>query len=178
MPLIHSKSKEARQINVEREISAGKPPRQAVAIAYQVQREAKAAGGGIPMTGVPYTGLVNSPSAGRTDKIPLSVPGGSYVIPADVVSALGQGNSLAGAMGLHRSLKMHRPRVTKPHLHFARGGKTDIMASGGEFIVPPEIVHELGGGDLDRGHDILDHMVKHVRRQNIGTLKRLPGPKS
>lgn len=40
MPLIKSKSKKAFKQNVETEIAAGKPPRQAVAIAYATQREA------------------------------------------------------------------------------------------------------------------------------------------
>jgi hypothetical protein len=53
----------------------------------------------------------------------------------------------------------------------------DIVAAGGEFIVPPDKVAELGGGDLKRGHDLLDAMVKHIRKTTIKTLKRLPGPK-
>ena len=40
MPLIKSKSKKAFQSNVKKEIEAGKPPKQAVAIAYATQREA------------------------------------------------------------------------------------------------------------------------------------------
>jgi hypothetical protein len=40
MPLIKSKSTKARSENVKREIAAGKPPKQAVAIAYAVQRRA------------------------------------------------------------------------------------------------------------------------------------------
>jgi hypothetical protein len=40
MPLIKSKSKKARQTNIKREISAGKDPKQAVAIGYAVQRRA------------------------------------------------------------------------------------------------------------------------------------------
>ena len=40
MPLIKSSSKKARSENVKREIAAGKPPKQAVAIAYSVQRRA------------------------------------------------------------------------------------------------------------------------------------------
>lgn len=38
MPLIKSRSKKAFSANVEREMSAGKPQKQAVAIAYSVQR--------------------------------------------------------------------------------------------------------------------------------------------
>lgn len=40
MPLIKSKSNKARQENIRREIAAGKPPKQAVAIGYSVQRQA------------------------------------------------------------------------------------------------------------------------------------------
>jgi hypothetical protein len=41
MPLHYGKSKQARQQNIETEIAAGKPPKQAVAIAYSVQRRGK-----------------------------------------------------------------------------------------------------------------------------------------
>ena len=41
MPLKKSTSKQAFQSNVKAELSAGKKPAQAVAIAYSVQREAK-----------------------------------------------------------------------------------------------------------------------------------------
>jgi hypothetical protein len=40
MPLMKSKSKAAFKKNVEAEIKAGKPPKQAVAIAYSVKRRA------------------------------------------------------------------------------------------------------------------------------------------
>lgn len=46
MPLIKSKSPKAFKANVEAEIGAGKPQKQAVAIAYDVQRRAKKADGG------------------------------------------------------------------------------------------------------------------------------------
>ena len=41
MPLKHSKSKEAFSKNVKDEVKAGKPQKQAVAIAYQVKRDAE-----------------------------------------------------------------------------------------------------------------------------------------
>lgn len=44
MPLMKSSSKEAREKNIKTEIKAGKPPKQAVAIAYSVQRKAKSKG--------------------------------------------------------------------------------------------------------------------------------------
>jgi hypothetical protein len=41
VPLVKSSSKAARNENIKREIDAGKPVKQAVAIGYSVQREAK-----------------------------------------------------------------------------------------------------------------------------------------
>ena len=41
MPLTKSPSKQAFEKNIKAEIKAGKPPKQAVAIAYSVKREAK-----------------------------------------------------------------------------------------------------------------------------------------
>jgi hypothetical protein len=41
MPLVKSASKGAFRANLKAEIKAGKPPKQAVAIAYSVQRKAK-----------------------------------------------------------------------------------------------------------------------------------------
>jgi hypothetical protein len=46
MPLIKSKSKQAFAKNIKAEIKAGKPQKQAVAIAYSVKRSAKKAKGG------------------------------------------------------------------------------------------------------------------------------------
>lgn len=40
MPLMKTASKKGFQHNVEAEIAAGKPPQQAVAIAYDLKREA------------------------------------------------------------------------------------------------------------------------------------------
>jgi len=41
MPLTKSPSKKARESNIKKEIAAGKPIKQAVAIGYAVQRKAK-----------------------------------------------------------------------------------------------------------------------------------------
>lgn len=194
MPLTKSKSRASFSKNVSAEMSAGKPQNQALAIAYRVQREAKAIGGGVSSPpfyvrnearDLEHAGMIHSPVAGRTDRLPMSVRSNSYVIPADVVSAVGQGNSMAGASALNRLFKMGPygsaaagvPGAQRPH--FADGGDvpTDIVAAGGEFVVPPEKVTEIGNGDVDHGHSVLDAMVKHIRNQNIKTLRTLPGPK-
>ena len=43
-----------------------------------------------------HKGPIHSPVAGRTDHLPMHVASGSYVIPADIISAMGEGNSMAG----------------------------------------------------------------------------------
>lgn len=44
-----------------------------------------------------HTGLITMAVGGRTDHIPMNVLEGSYVLPADIVSGLGEGNTLAGS---------------------------------------------------------------------------------
>lgn len=145
---------------------------------------------------------------GRTDTLPISVPAGAYVIPADVVSGVpgAEGNSLAGHNALTKlfasapfspdaapfgvSLPKLARGNTLPHERHAEHaltradggaagdheGTVDIMAAGGEFVVPPAVVRAIGKGNLKHGHEILDAFVKEVRSKNIKTLRKLPGP--
>ena len=50
---------------------------------------------------------------------------------------------------------------------YADGGSTDgddagvpIVAAGGEYVLHPDQVRDVGGGDLDTGHAVLDEFVK------------------
>jgi hypothetical protein len=146
-----------------------------------------------------FTGPLNVPIAGRTDHIPLSVPAGSYVIPADVVSGLGEGNTLAGQAVLSRMFPNSRPDAPQTGFDgpppaflnngvagaMARGGKAraapgstvPVIVAGGEFIVHPKDVAAKGGGNLNHGHSILDAFVKLSRRKTIKDVSKLPGPK-
>ena len=131
--------------------------------------------GGAPNIAENVGGHLASPVAGRTDHLPISVPRGSYIIPADIVSSLGEGNTQAGA----RLLDSYLPPPGVPG--FASGGTAapmvDIAAAGGEYVVHPDQVAQLGGGDMQHGHDILKSLVKQQRDKTIKTLKGLPGPK-
>jgi hypothetical protein len=49
-----------------------------------------------------HVGPIHSPVAGRTDHLPMHVPSGSYVLPADVVSSHGEGNTSAGFKVMRR----------------------------------------------------------------------------
>lgn len=140
-------------------------------------------------------GLVASPIAGRTDRLPVNAKPHSYVIPADVVSGLGQGNTMAGGRILDAMLKQgpygsagaspmkahgSLPKAPMPK-GLAAGGPTDddgvpIIIAGGEYMIEPEIVAALGGGDPEKGHAVLDKMVKTIRKQVIEQLSKLPGP--
>jgi hypothetical protein len=64
---------------------------------------------------------------------------------------------------------------------FASGGmpgeKVPIVAAGGEYVIPPEVVINIGNGDMDSGHTELDDFVKKMRANTVKTLKSLPGPK-
>lgn len=142
------------------------------------------------------TGPLMSPVAGRTDHLPLNVPSGSYVVPADVVSGMGQGNTLAGTKVLQgmfssgpfgmqaRSMGARKPRMPRAMMpRRADGGEVQevpqdvpILAAGGEYVIEPEVVEHLGDGDMDMGHSILDQFVKNMREQTIKTLSKLPGP--
>lgn len=165
------------------------------------RRPGYADGGGIPAPpffarnaarNLERSGFIRSPVAGRSDKLPMGLPAGAYVIPADVVSGVGQGNSLAGANAFNKMFRLGPYGSAMPKVgamrapsmrqrRFAAGGAADkpvdVMAAGGEYVVGPEIVAELGHGDMDVGHSILDAMVKEIRQKNIKTLRRLPGPK-
>lgn len=116
-------------------------------------------------------GLLHSDVAGRTDRLPMAVTQNSYVIPADVVSGLGQGNSLAGGKLMDQIFQV------SPQKKSAGGPTVDIVAAGGEYIVPAEAVLRIGNGDMKRGHDLLDKMVKNIRSETIKRMAKLPQPK-
>lgn len=150
-------------------------------------------------------GMIKSPVPGRTDKLPMKVPAGAYVLPADIPSAIGQGNTMAGGQILNKmfssgpyglpTIKGGRggPRAGinfKMRMPKADGGEVElgsepeieddhvpIIAAGGEYIIHPEVVKALGDGDIGKGHKTLDAFVLHTRKEHIKTLKSLPRPK-
>jgi ADP-ribose pyrophosphatase YjhB (NUDIX family) len=333
MPLLPGKKNIGH--NISEMQASGHPHDQAIAAALNVARKHRE-GGGLNALHVPHlrpkklrpphafrqalhrmhTGPIHSSVAGRTDHLPIHVPSGSYVIPADIISGMGEGNTIAGfkharrmfggspygheggpygqgagpygmasggairhrAAGIlfkapddkillmRRAGRDHRgewglpgggiekgetpeeaarrevkeetgheyegplaaatkraregvhfttfiahaepfqPKLNDEHdahawvtpdqakdmnLHpgvrstlarvaKATGGSASgvpIVAAGGEYVVHPDDVEEVGAGDLDRGHEVLDKFVKRMRKELIGTLKKLPGPK-
>lgn len=129
-----------------------------------VRKVKRARGGSAPST--PHVGPIHSDVAGRTDHLALDVPAGSYVVAADVVSGLGQGNTAAG-------LKILSQRFPAKGIS---SKTTPIMAAGGEYVIPPEEVAKLGDGDMERGHAILDRWMVNERKKIVDTMSSLPGP--
>ena len=68
MPLIKSKSDKAFKKNISTEVKAGKPVKQAVAIAYSVKRASKKDGGDVRLSVTKGEKLPVSPVAGLTQK--------------------------------------------------------------------------------------------------------------
>lgn len=159
---------------------------QAVAVAMSNARK-YAAGGAARIPGPSFfqrdanralarqSGLIKSVVPGRTDKHSMRVAVGSYILPADAVSHLGQNNTLSGAKFLKR--KFGGGGV----IQFADGGNVpipvDILAAGGEYVLNPDQVAAVGGGDLKKGHAALDKMVLDIRRDHIKTLRKLAPPR-
>jgi hypothetical protein len=144
-------------------------------------------------------GFLAGDTSGRADAIKTTAPSGAYVWPADVVSGIGEGNSLAGAKIIQAAMAtgpwgtpvprggrgMGIPRAPRVAMPNAKGGgvqghvpgkQIPVMLSHGEVVSTPEEVAAKGGGNLKHGWKILDETVKEVRKRNIAKLKKLPGP--
>jgi len=123
--------------------------------------------------GAVHVGPVMGETGGREDALPISVPAGSFVVPADIVSSLGEGNTGAGMKRLEATFG--KP---SPHAAMASGGSAPvpIKISDGEFVLSPEQVLQIGQGDMARGHKTLDKLVLALRKQHIDTLSKLPPP--
>jgi hypothetical protein len=162
MPLIKSGSREAIAANIRTE-SQTKPHKQAVAIALDVARRAKGRAYGGPMGAPPpslmqgyswfekrearnlgHTGPVVSAVPGRTDRHSIKVPSGSFVLPADTVSHLGQSNSIAGMKAASHIFGHAGPYGSGHGMSIGHG-------PGAPALPHPPKVSKLASGGSDEG---------------------------
>jgi hypothetical protein len=130
--------------------------------------------------GLSHTGPIPSIVPGRTDRHNVNVRSGSYILPADTISHLGQNNSSAGYAVVGKMFgrgpfaasapKMgHRMGLPKPPklqgVMTSEGGArgrdlgtpVPIVAAGGEDALSPEEVAMVGAGegDIEKGRRII-----------------------
>lgn len=165
MPLEKLSSKKAFVSNLKTEIHAGKSQDQALAIAYAIKRKARRYGGKV------HVGPIIGDTGGRADKVNTNVPSGCYIVPSDVVSGLGEGNSLAGMRIIeHMFPHPHGPGAT------SSAEPVPVAVAHGEVSISPEQLMAKFGGDLDHAHLAMDKWVVHERKKIIKTMQKLPGP--
>jgi hypothetical protein len=148
MPLVNGHSREAIGENIRRlHLGDGRPLNQSVAIALRLAHQSavnhRASGGYNPPSpsleereylrdedSRPFSGgLINSAIPGRTDRHNIDVPSGSYVLPADVVSGLGEGNTMAGAAVVQKMFGTAPYGVPLAHGSGGGGGSYGHMPS-------------------------------------------------
>jgi len=134
MPLAKGKSSAVISGNISEMIRSGHDRAQAVAAALSTARKARATGGGV------HTGAIHSSVAGRTDHLPMHVPSGSYVLPADIVSAMGEGNTVAGF-----KIAKKLPRLFAVHDRTKGGLPYGASKLPYGAVDPP---HKAGGGPV------------------------------
>lgn len=123
-------------------------------------------GAGMAMSGFgggfAHGGPIGGQGGGQEDNIPMDADVGGFVIPADVVGHLGDGNSVEGARKLDESFG---------RIGYAKGGsvgkgqsKTPINISAGEYYIPADGVAQVGGGDPKAGKRKLTGLISKVRK--------------
>jgi hypothetical protein len=150
------------------------------------------------------SGFLHGTTPGRADSVLTTAPGGAYVLPADVVAGLGEGNSLAGARiadaifstgphGIPQARQREGRGPPRPPAEFREqakdggqiklfkggpGGKqgTPVALSHGEYVISKEYCRWLGGGDEKAGHRLLDKWVVEQRKKTIKKTQKLPPP--
>jgi hypothetical protein len=186
--------------SVGKEFAAADKAKRAIGGALDVARRAKRdAGGAVSSTpwyvrhesNLMNRGPVIGNTMGRADKVNTSVPNNSFIVPSHVVSALGQGNTLAGMTQLGKMFpsggvksppKPNFPKLPNPPKlgKMAKGGNShdhvDVSLSDGEFSIGPEHVLRIGKGDYESGHRILKHFCLAITHKAIEQLKKMPHP--
>jgi hypothetical protein len=117
-----------------------------------------------------HVGPIVGDTGGRADKVPMEVPNGSYVLRADFISGLGEGNTDAGMAKLSKMFPESKPSKMRKD-----PDAVSVLVSHGEFVLAPKSILARWGS-LDEGHRALDAWQTAEREKLIETLKKLPPP--
>jgi hypothetical protein len=98
---------------------------------------------------------------------------GGFVVPADVVSALGNGSTDAGLRTLQLKLGSIKPIKGKgdglsDSIPTSIDGKQPARVADGEAYIDPKTVANIGGGDAKKGAQKLYAMMDKIRQQAHG----------
>lgn len=136
-------------------------------------------GGMMPGAALGAGGFLHGTTPGRADKVQTSAPGGSYIVPADVIAGLGQGNSLAGARVMDAILGSGPHGISLPRGGGGRGAPRPpapvrAAANGGPIQLFPE--RRAAGGVKGKQETpvLLSHgeySIAPHHCERIGTLK-------
>lgn len=210
MPLKPGSSRATIGHNIAEMEESGHERSQAIAAALNEARKHNA-GGGLNMLKVPHvhrqklraphaarfikhlhhTGPIHSSVAGRTDHLPMSVPSGAYVIPADIVSGMGEGNTIAGFKHMRRMFggepygggSAPYGQAGGPY-GMAAGGAAKHRAAGVLFISPEDKIllmrragkdHQgewaLPGGGIEEGESSEEAARRELEEETGHTFK-------
>jgi hypothetical protein len=97
----------------------------------------------------------------------------AFVVPADVVSALGNGSTAAGVRALNDYLGIAMPIEGEgdglsDDIPASIEGSQEARVADGEVYLPPEVVAQLGNGDPERGAAMLYTMMDKIREAAHG----------
>ena len=160
---------------------------------YQQMKEANAFTPGLPIQQptIPTIGTNTEPkqmAEGGEVESGQMLQENAFVIPADVVGHIGDGSSDAGAQRLQSYLGMNPQQyqaggIMAGELQGPGGGMDDLIQTGiegkqaaavspQEFVVPRDIVAELGKGSYDQGSKKLYALMRNVRKFKTGKTEQ------
>ena len=160
---------------------------------YQQMKEANAFTPGLPIQQptIPTIGTDTEPkqmAEGGEVESGQMLQENAFVIPADVVGHIGDGSSDAGAQRLQQFLGMNPQQyqaggIMAGELQGPGGGMDDLIqtsiegkqaaaVSPQEFVVPRDIVAELGKGSYDQGSKKLYALMRNVRKFKTGKTEQ------
>jgi len=98
---------------------------------------------------------------------------GGFVVPADVVSALGNGSTDAGLRALQAKLGAIKPIKgngdgLSDSIPTHIDGNQPARVADGEAYIDPRTVAKIGGGDMKKGAKKLYSMLDNVRKAAHG----------